>query len=170
MASEGLSAPAKFPFKRSDLLADFVMALLHLPSVRRRQTSELDVEDRPSLHFRERVSAYQRSIGGIWVGRSQHDVEHCVRITCSSGDGLVDVQLPKCVLEFDLWVAIWIPAGHGVNVPQRAGCRPRRSEHPDLPRVQRPLMGYFLDACSSASFLRARHAHALGCERGEHAR
>ena len=36
--------------------------------------------------------------------------------------------------------------------------------------VQRPPMGYCLPACSSTSFLRARHAHALGCERGEHAR
>ena len=42
-------------------------------------------------------------MGGIWVRSTQHDVEHRVCIARREGDGLVDVQLAKKVLQFYLW-------------------------------------------------------------------
>lgn len=115
--SERSSGASTLPLQIPDLFTEFVEPLFDLRSICCSHAPELEFDDGPRLNFREAVPVHERPVGSAGICSSEHDVEDGVRVACRDGDGLVDVQLPKNVLQDFLRAELRIPVRH---VAQRA--------------------------------------------------
>ncbi len=93
------SGASTLPLQIPDLFTEFVEPLFDLRSVCRSHAPELEFDDGPCLYFREGIPVHERSVGSVGICSSEHDVEDGVSVARRDGDGLVDVHLPKNVLQ-----------------------------------------------------------------------
>lgn len=119
-----LSGSPEFLLQDFDPSAKAAPLLLDAIQFREGQAAELDVRHCPRLSVREAIPVCERAVRSARVRRVQHDVENCVSVFRSSGDGIVVVQEKTHVLQFDVWGGIRARHAFSMSWPQVTSRRP----------------------------------------------